>query len=226
VATTVQNIIDGVKWQVDLQQGGRLANADLIPRIDAVYKEAWEAIVEQFDDYFVKKVTDFTITGGAGANTYAIVATDFYKLKGIQLLFGTVFGPPLPMHSFNEAGAVDELSYRLVDSTVYFEPELSCGGTYRLWYVYSPPDLTQVSDPIVDINGAVKQFCIDAVSFRSHLREEDSDSATMKVLRDEMLARIRRSAANRNAGKGKKVARTRTTRRRWLNRTKTGYYLP
>jgi hypothetical protein len=139
---------------------------------------------------------------------------------------GLTFAPPLPSHGLNEAGAVGELSYRLIDGTVYFEPELSCAGTYRLWYIYSPPDLTATSDTIVDVNGAVKRFCIDAVATRAVLREEDADVATMKTLRDEMLARVRRVAANRNAGKGKRVARTRTTRRRMLNRTKTGYYLP
>lgn len=225
MATTVQNIIDGVKWQADLQQGGRLANADLIPEIDAAYKEAWEAIVAEYDDYFIKKVTDFAIVGGVGANTYQITATDFYKLKAIQPQRGATFAPPLPTHTLNEAGAVAELSYRLAGDLVYFEPELSCAGTYRLWYVYTPPDLTLTSDTIVDLNGAVKMFIRDAVATRAVLREEDSDVATMEKLRDRMMGRIARMAAHRNAGRGKKVQDTRRGGRfRFM--TRSGMSLP
>jgi len=224
---TVQDVIDGVKWQADLQQGNRLTNADLIPIIDSMYKLAWEAIVEQYDDYFVKKISpDVAITGGVGLNTYTIVATDFFKLKAVQPLIGLTFAQPLEAHGMNEMGAVPDWSYRLVDSTIYFEPELSCAGTYRIWYIYTPPDLTAVGNTFVDINGMVKRFLIDAVTARVNLREEDTDTAVIQGLTTEMLARIRRVTANRNAGRGKRVARTRTSRRRALARTKTGYYLP
>jgi hypothetical protein len=226
VAVTVQNLIDRIKWVADNGTGNRLLSDDLIPEIDDAYKEAWEAIVEQYDDYFVKKVTDFAIAGGVGANTYTISATDFFKLKAIQLQVGLTFAPPLPAHGMNEMGSAPELSYRLVDGTVYFEPELSCAGTYRLWYIYTPPDLVNTSDSITDLNGAVRRFVIDAVATRAVLRESDADVAMMKALRDEMMERLRRASAQRNAGKGRRVARTRTTRRRALARTKTGYYLP
>jgi len=223
---TVQDVLDGVRWQADISSTGRLADANLIPIVDSMYKIAWEAIVEQYDDYFVKKVTDFSIAGGVGANTYAIAATDFFKLKAVQRKVGDTYAPPLPAHGMNEMGGARELSYRLVDSTVYFEPEMSCAGDYRLWYIYTPPDLTAAGNTFTDINGMIKRFLIDAVTVRVNLREEDVDTAAIKALADEMLTRIRRVSANRNAGKGRQVARTRTTRRRAFNRTKTGYYLP
>lgn len=225
MATTVQNIIDGIKWQADLQQGNRLLPADLIPEVDAAYKEAHEVIVAEWEDYFVKKVTDFAIAGGAGANTYTIAATDFFKLKGIQKQAGSTWAPPLPTHGFNEMGAVTELSYRHQADTIYFEPELSCAGTYRLWYVYTPADLTLVTDTIVDINGMVKAFIRDAVATRAILREEDSDVAMMGKLRDDMRARLARMAARRNAGRGRKVADTRRGAR-FKFMTRSGLVLP
>jgi hypothetical protein len=42
----------------------------------------------------------------------------------------------------------------------------------------------------------------------------------------QLRARVEKMAANRNAGKGRRVARTRLTRRSSRNRTKTGMYLP
>lgn len=214
-----------MKWQVDKQVGNRLLAADLIPEVDAAYKEAWEAIVAEYDDYFVKKVTDFVIVGGVGLNTYTIAAADFYKLKAIQPLRGVTFADPLPTHTLNTAGSVPELSYRLQGSDVYFEPELACAGTYRLWYVYTPPDLTAAGDTIVDLNGAVKRFCIDTVACRASVREEDTRQDALLGFRNAMMARIAKMAAHRNAGRGKKVQDTRRgSRFRFM--TRSGMHLP
>jgi hypothetical protein len=222
VATTVQNIIDGIKWGTDLQAGNRLLAADLIPEIDAAYKEAWEIIVAAYEDLFVKKV-DLTITGGVGLNTYASLPSDFWKVKGIQRQAGVTFGAPIPVNQFAEAGAADEPSYRLVDGTLYFEPEASSGGTYRLWYVYAPPDLTATTDVIVDrANGAVKRFIIDTVGVRVQGREEE-DAGVLAGFRARLEARISKMAAHRRGGR--RIADVRRPARfRFL--TRSGLALP
>ncbi|MFN2616452.1 MAG: hypothetical protein ABR581_04920 [Thermoleophilaceae bacterium] len=229
----MQQILDQVAWQTDLEASvgtnKRLDPAKLVPEVDALYKEAWEVAVDGYDDLFIKKVADFAITGGVGANTYSLVAaTDFYKLKSIQRLTGATYGPPLPTHPWNQIGDVDELSYRLQDSnpaTVYFEPELSCAGTYRLYYVYQPADLTAAVDQIVDFNGAFRRYIIDALCARVLSREEE-DPGFQAQLMARFTQRIAKMAATRsNAGRGKKVADVRTNRRfRFM--TRTGYSLP
>lgn len=233
MATTVQNILDQVAWQTDLESSvgtsKRLDPAKLIPEVDALYKEAWETAVAGYEDLFIKKVVDFAITGGVGLNTYSLVAaTDFYKLKSIQRQSGNgVFGAPLPTHPWNQIGDVDELSYRLQDSnpaTVYFEPELSCAGTYRLYYVYQPTDLTLVGDTITDFNGAFRRFIVDALAMRVTAREEE-DPQFLASLLTRFTARIARFASARNVGRGKKVADVRSGRRfRFM--TRTGFTLP
>jgi hypothetical protein len=230
---TVQDVLDQVAWQADLEAsvgtGKRLDPAKLIPQINATYKEAWEIAVAACEDWYIKKVTDFAITGGVGLNTFSLAGTtDFYKLKAIQRLNGTTFGPPLPTHPFNMIGAVEELSYRLQDSapaTVYFEPELSCAGTYRLWYVYTPTDLTAAGNTLVDpLNGAIKQLLEEMLTMRVLAREEeDPGMAAQLVAR--FTARVTAAAAMRNVGRGKKIADVRSTRRfRFM--TRSGYSLP
>lgn len=222
---TVADVISGVKWQVDKQLGNRLLSADLIPEVDAFYKEAWGAIVAQYDDYLVKKLgTDITITGGAGLNSYQIVATDFWKVKAVQKLNGSVYDPPLPRHELNEVGRVDELSYRLVDDTLYFEPELSCGGTYRLWYVYTPAALTATGDVLKDVNDCVKRFCVDAVAARA-LQRDEKDPTYLEKLKAEMMNRIARETSHRNAGRGRRIQDTRRESAfRFM--TRSGRYVP
>lgn len=231
---TVQNILDQVAWQTDLEASvgtsKRLDPAKLIPQINATYKESWEIAVAACEDWYIKKVADFAITGGVGLNTFSLGSTaDFYKLKAIQRQAGnSVFGPALPTHPFNMIGMVDELSYRLQDSspaTVYFEPELSCAGTYRLWYVYTPPDLTAAVDTLVDpLNGAIKQFIEETITMRVLAREEE-DPGLAEQLVARFTARVASAASMRNVGRGKKIADVRSARRfRFM--TRSGYSLP
>jgi len=230
---TVQNILDAVAWQSDQESSvgtnKRLDPAKLIPEVDALYKEAWEIAVNACEDWFVKKVSDFAITGGVGLNTYSLAgATDFYKLKAIQRQVGATFAPPLPTHSFNEIGNVEELSYRLQDinpATVYFEPEMSCAGTYRLWYVYLPTALTAAGDTVVDpLGGAIARFITDALVLRVRTREEEDLEASAQLIA-RYTARVMAAAADRNKGRGRKVADTRGGRRfRFM--TRSGYPLP
>lgn len=227
---TVQNVIDQIKWQTDLQQGGRLSNTDLIPEINDAYKIAHELFVLAFDDYLLKKtVSDFAVVGGIGANSISLVGvTDFFKLKAIQRADGVggQFRQPLGTHEFSEQGygAPNGITYRLQESTIFLEPELSCAGLYRVWYVYSLPDLTAVGDTItLDPNGMVKRFLVDYVGTRVMNREED-DAAPLTAMRNEMAARIGSLAAHRNL-RGHKIADTRSNGRfRFM--TRSGRALP
>lgn len=230
---TVQDILDQVAWQADLENSvgtsKRLDPTKLIPQINSANKEAWRIAVKANEDWFIKKVTDFPIVGGVGANTYSLAgATDFYKPKSIQRLNGSVYGPPLPTHPWNQIGNVDELSYRLQDSapaTVYFEPELSCAGTYRLWYVYTPAELTAAVNPIVDpLGGAIKQFIEDTITMRVTAREEEATDLMEKLVA-RFSGEVADAASGRNVGRGRKIADTRQGRRfRFM--TKSGYSLP
>jgi hypothetical protein len=227
--STAQQCFDRIAWQADLQVGSRLTAAEALPFINLAYREAWDLMVASYEDYFVKLHTPgtFTLAGGLTGNSYQITATDFYKIKGVQLLFGQRWSDPLPTFEFNEWGnPPDGLSYRQEGDTLYFEPnEMLAGWTFRLWYVYKPADLALV-DTIVDVNGWVEQFIIDTVAIRVAVREEDGEPAVLMPFRQALEERIKKMAANRNVGKARRVARTRITRRNARNRTRTGMYLP
>ena len=227
---TAQQCFDRIQWQTDLQTGSRLVAAEVLPFINLAYREAWDILVASYEDYFVKLNTTpastFTMAGGSSGNTFQITATDFYKVKGVQMLFGDRWSNPLPTFEFNEWGnPPDGISYRQEYDTLYFEPNDSlAGNTFRLWYVYKPADLV-LGDTVVDVNGWVEQFIIDTVAIRVLGREEE-DASLLQASRGQIEARIKKMAANRNAGKTRKVARTRLTRRNRTNRTRTGLYLP
>lgn len=234
--STMQNCIDRARWQADIQVGapsGRLVDSALLPFGNLAYREAWDLIIASYEDYAVKLNTTpastFTLAGGVSGNTYQITATDFYKVKSVQMLVGSRWSDPLPTFEHNEwGGPRDGISYRLEGDTLYFEPnEVLAGWTFRLWYVYKPTDLA-LGDNVVDVNGWVEQYIIDTLVVRIQVREEDSDPAALQGLRNALVERITKMAANRNAGKGRKIARTRWSLRsgRRRNVTRTGYPLP
>lgn len=231
--STAQQCIDRVRWQVDLQVGapnGRLVDTELLPFLNLAYREAWDLILASYEDYAVKLHSPgtFTMAGGISGNTFQITAADFYKVKAVQILYGSRWSDPLPTFEMNEwGGPPNGMSYKHIADTLYFEPnETLAGWTFRLWYVYKPTDLA-LGDTVVDPNGWVEQFIIDTLAMRIQHREEE-DWQAPKVFRDGLVERIKAMSANRNAGKGRKIARTRWSLRsaRNRNRTRTGYPLP
>lgn len=227
---TAQQCIDRSKWQADLEAGTRVGASALLAFLNLAYREAWDLFLANgYEDQFVKlHASTFTMAGGSTGNTYAIAISDFYKLKGVQYLTGDRWSDPLPTHEFNEMGEPpDGLSYCHLGDTLFFEPhETLASYTFRLWYVYKPADLA-LGDSIVDVNGQIEQYIIDTLGARSGLREEDADVSVLLGLKKQLEERIVTMAAARNAGKGKKIARTRRSRwRRHPNRTRTGIYLP
>lgn len=224
---TLLQLFNRIQWQSDQQAGSRLAEADVIPFVNLAMREAWEIIVASGEDYFAKLHTPgtFTLAGGPGGSTFQITAADFFKVKGVQMQIGGRWSDPLPTFEFNEWGSPpDGISYRHEFDTLYFEPFEVVGGTYRLWYIYKPTDLANDNDILTDVNGWIEQYVIDAVSLRTKVREAE-DVSVLQDLRAALQKRIVGSAAQRNRGKGRKVARTRTGRR-WRFFTRSGIPLP
>lgn len=228
---TAQQCIDRSKWQADLENGGRVVAATVLPFVNLAYREAWDLFIAHgFEDKFVKlHAATFTMAGGSSGNTFALsAATDLYKVKGVQYQTGDRWSDPLPTFEFNEMqDPPDGLSYCQLGDTLYFEPNESLAGyTFRLWYVYKPTDLA-LGDSITDVNGQIEQYIIDTLGARVSLREEDADTGALLGLRKALEERVVLMAAALNAGKGKRIAITRRSRwRRHPNRTKTGIYLP
>jgi len=225
---TAQNIVDRVKWQCDTLTDGSIVDADILPFVNLAYREAWDMCVASGEKYFVKVHTPgtFTLTGGVSGNSFQITATDFFKVFGVQMLAGNRWSDPLPTFEFNEwEQSRDGLGYIHLDDSLYFEPNESLSGkTFRLWYVYKPADLALGTTFVDPLNGAVEQYMIDTCAIRATHRAEE-DASALLALQKGLQDRIAKMAANRNAGKGRRVARTRGGRRfRFM--TRSGIPLP
>lgn len=189
---TVAAIISQVKWQADKQRGGRIDATDLVPLANRAYKEAWDVIVASGEDYFIRTSSEFTLTGGPSSFSRVISETDFYKIKAVQPKCQDQWGEPLLPYVPGRLG----VTYRLEGSTLYFEPQDYCAGTYRYRYHYQPADLTLVTDPIQDVNGWIEAYMVDAMVARIRDREEE-DPNFIASLQQDLAQRIQRMAAHR-----------------------------
>lgn len=193
----VEDVIDQVKWQADRKRGGRIVTEDLIPFADMAYREAWDIILGSYDDYLVTVTNSFALVGGAGSGQTKALESDFYKLLEVQRQGGDGHWNEVPLYRPDRSRS---LSYRLEDANLVIEPANRAAGTYRYRYVYQLEALTDEDDEIRDVNGWVQQYMVDVLAVRCKIRDEESVS-TLLQLRVALEERVKKMAANRNAGR-------------------------
>jgi hypothetical protein len=210
---TVSTITDQIKWQVDRVRGGRLAAADLLTFANQHYREAWEVIINANRERWVKTSNEFALTGGSGSNSKQITETDFYDLyygerSAVQLKHSDgVNWLDVPPHRRESA----LLSYRYEGDTLFFEPLEDCAGTYRYRYVYKPVDLAAVGTTIVDFNGWVERYMLEALTIRVREREEEQTGILAELFAAHEAKVIAFAAQRRNPAR---VIDVRSRRRR------------
>ncbi len=204
MGTTLEALRTKIRWQAETDSA-RTDSDRLNEIINLAYASAWDTIIATYEDYASTFSDEFTLTGGPDGNTEDIDEdAGFYKLRAVQRKIGTRWSDPLPTFELDEMGCAPELSYRLMDSTLYFEPAENCAGTYRYLYVYKPEPLAD-GDELRDLNGAVEMFVIAACVALIHERDED-DASVMLSLQGGFEQKIAKMAAHRNAGRPKRVA--------------------
>lgn len=196
---TVANLITEIRTATDQSNSTFLTDAELTTWINAAYKEGWDLFVEAAEDYGINSVT-FTISSG---NTYAIVATDFYKIRGLDYSLGSGNYDTVMPVAWSERNRNGSRSYKLMGSTLYILPTDLATGTYTLWYVTKPADLTS-GDSIVDYNGVVQKYIVEDVSARIRAKAEEDPSPHVQA-KAAIIDRLRRLAAGRDQGAPRSV---------------------
>lgn len=171
------------RWQIDNSpdftgNGGAM----LTEMINDAIVEAHDLVIQKWMDYFTT-VNQFSTT--AGVDTYSLqtisAASDFYKLRKLEVKFGTRWRRLLPhdlegSHHFISQGSGDKrYRYRIQGSNLVFVPEgLMAAETMRLYYIVLPTQLVNDSDSIT-FPVPVAQKLILAIVGRDVLDRQDLD---------------------------------------------------
>lgn len=172
--------------------------------INDAYRELYNLLIDGYERYFVAPPVEFTLSG-----TYSTtVASDFYKLVGVELKSGDTWARINPFnfanrtndtgynrvigHGYTENG--NGYGYSLVGRSIYIKPEID--GTYRYWYV---PDITELAIDADTISADCERWWkyIALTAAVEYLDDEESETKHLVNKLDKMRQEISAYRSNR-----------------------------
>lgn len=216
---TLAQLRTTVRQRADMVNSQFCSDSEINGYINYSYKELYDLITEAAEEY---NVTQYAFTVASGSNS-ASLPTDFYKLRGIDDLQIPAYPRTVRKFAWNERNdyANDALllsiydysnvTYRLNDLNVIFEPPLNAPKNYLMWYVPQPGTLSSDSDIAYGVQGWLEYVTIDAAI--KCLIKEESDISPLMAQKSEMKERITRMRANRDQAMPEKISRVRNRRR-------------
>lgn len=210
--TTLGAIRTLVRQRADMVNSTFCTDAELNSFINAAYYELYDLLVQKYgDDYFA---TSATITTD-GTNDKFNLATDFYKLLGVDLQVATnsyVTVPPFQFSDRNRyaipnmpllSGAAT-MRHRLLGSQLWLVPLPSASQTVRYWYVPRLTALANDADTVDGVSGWEEYVVVTAAIMAKD--KEEGDCSVLMAEKAGLIQRIEAAAENRNAGAPQTVA--------------------
>jgi hypothetical protein len=201
--------------------------------------ELYDLLVTQYEDLYVASPIQFVADGVTflyplpnGSNTFlnalnpnqTVTPKPFYKLIGVDLALNNATNAYVTINKFQFADrnrfvypntastiyGVFNLQYRLLgNNQIEFIPTPSAGQAIRLWYVPRLKQLLSDTDTTdIGISGWLEYVIVKAAYLA--LTKEESDTTNLVTQLVALDARIKETAANRDAGLADKISNTRS----------------
>ena len=212
---TLGNLRDQLRLRIDRVNSNFFTDSELNTYLNDSYKELYDILIQKFgDDYYVAAPVSITTDGTN--DTYAL-ASDFYKLLGVDISFNTgnantwvtlkqfMFGERNFYKLPNVQGlyGLTNLRYRLRDNKLWFVPVPQASQSLRYFYIPRPTELDDDADTVDGVSGWEEYIICDA-AIKCMVKEE-SDPMAFAAQKQAMLTRIESAAENRNAGEPQRV---------------------
>ena len=182
--------------------------------------ELWDLLVSTDIDRYVKEAT---ISTTEGTKSYSL-PSDFYKPREVEKLVNSeritieqfqfaeknryrdtpYFG--LPYEDFLPRYRIMQQGIDGSDALIFFEPDPGT-GTYYLWYVQAPQQLSDDADTFDGVAGW-EDHIVYNVAIKMLIREE-SDPTPLVFERDRIERRIKTMSSGRSSGRPPRVQDTR-----------------
>ncbi len=214
-AITLANLRTAALLRADMASSDFVSAAEVTALVNVEAAELHAELVTVYEDQFTTSAT-FTISSG---NVYALASVTasapFFKLRGLDRDEGGGDWRELERFDFLDrnrrrsgGGNGRDVRYRLVGANIVLTPDDAATGTYRLWYVPGWVDLSADGDTL-DVPENWHEFVVSGVAAKL-LQKEESDSRSQLAAKENVRARIRAAAQNRDASGPERMARIRT----------------
>lgn len=168
--------------------------------VNDAYRDLYHMLVDSYERYYVGDPVDFTLT----TENYTTVASDFYKLTGVERKYGDRYVKLDPYNFANRNELTTRHSlhrpfdggfgYSLVGRKLYIKPQYV--GEYRYWYV---PDIIELSDDADLLDPECERFWkyIALTAAMEYLTDEESDTTQVERQLAKEEAKITQYMMNR-----------------------------
>jgi hypothetical protein len=186
-----------------MQNSTFVSDTELNDFINASAAELYDILVDADEDYSTLTQV-FTLSG---SNNSEPLPDDFYKLRGVDRVFGERL-VPLRRMSFNDRGYrryayVNQVRYLIMKDAIQIYPKESASGIYQIWYI--PQYVPMVNDPdtFESIQGFDEYIVIDAAI--KCKEKEESDTRGLKDEKEAIRIRVARMSQERDYGEPRPI---------------------
>jgi hypothetical protein len=201
MAVTLASLITQTRQRADIEGSQVVTDSELTGYINSSIKELYDILVSTYEDYYLSETTVTVTTGDS-----ITLPTDFYKLRGLDYVEGSVYYPVLPfkfsqrnqqnVELFSATPAVKS-RYRVQGSVIKLVPAAAAAGAYRVWYIPRATELSLTTDTFDGINGWEEFVIVDA-AIKCMVKQELGTQELEKQKKD-LIRRIEAMAPNRDA---------------------------
>lgn len=190
---TLQDILDSVRAGIDRETGDDAAGTDTKLKlwINSEYKLLVRRLATLFPDRYTKYSTDIVVAPGASSFDAAVTATDFSKLRELQLKQGADYLRVVLGNGINPEMSGTLCFRQRGASTMDIFPATAAPGTYRVKYLYKPASLATGTDP-VDLPDGGEEMIAQLVAAKCRFRI-DEDPSLHLAQREQLWAELRDS---------------------------------
>lgn len=203
-AATLAQLRTRAQQRSDMSTSAQVSTSEWNTYVNEGYGELWDLVAAEYADQFFS-TANFTLTGNSAGNNLITLPSDFYMTRALERDPDTTNRFMVPRFMWGERDAlIGKLSYREMGSSIYVEPYEVSAGSYRLYYVPAYTALVNDSDAISGFVSLWDEVIVLTAAIKA-LAKEETDTAVHERMLERQMNRVRRMAAQRDAGQGERV---------------------
>lgn len=218
--TTLTAIIARCRERSDMVNSQFVTDTELTAWINLSGTELYDLLVGAYgNDYFLKSVT-FNTVANKSSYTFASDisgASDFYKLRGMDIVLSGTYSITLKPFSLNQRGIFQNpvwagtfygrsFSYRFDGAAIVLAPVPLGVATLRMWYTPVFTALVNGSDSLDGVDGWEAYIIADVC--RMIMNKQQMDASPFIAEKAALMERIKEMAEMRDSGEPMRITET------------------
>ena len=155
------------RQRADMQNSQFVDDTELTRYLNNSWGELYNLIIDNFNEDYYTTTNTFTLT--SGTDSYSL-PSDFYKLRGVDLVVTTTESVPLRRYNWAERTRnsvtvrARDYRYRVQKGSIVFTPVPSTNDSIKIFYIPSPRKLESVT-PSGVTRGSTTTYTVSSHSF-------------------------------------------------------------